>query len=70
MTEKITRAKSALAGKWVSFGKYAWVCGNWTVCAFVANGKEVFMLYNCDVTVGRYGTRKEAMLAAREKSAA
>lgn len=70
MTEQPTRAKSALSGKWLPLGRYAWVHGEWTVCNFISGGKEVYMLYQGKDTIGRYDTRDEAMRAAREKEAA
>lgn len=70
MSEQPTRAKSALAGKWVKLGKYAYVCGAWTVCNFVSSGKEVWMLYHDKETIGRFEDMESALQAARERKSA
>lgn len=68
--ENAARARSALAGKWLPLGKYAYVCGEWTACNFVVSGEEKWMLYRGGETVGQFDDREAAMLAARERKAA
>lgn len=65
-----TRAKSALERKWKPLGQYAMVCGEWTICNFLVNSEQAFMLYRGNDTLGRFDTSQEAMNAAREKKTA
>lgn len=65
--EKVARASSALEKKWTRLGQYAWVCGEWTVCNFLVNSEEAYMLYRGNETIGRFDTDREAMEAAKEQ---
>lgn len=65
--EKVARARSALEKKWTHLGQYAWVCGEWTVCNFLVNSEEAYMLYRGNETIGRFDTDREAMEAAKEQ---
>lgn len=67
MSEHPTRARSALERKWMRLGQYAWVCGEWTVCNFLVNSEEVFMLYRGKETMGLFDTDRAAMEAAKER---
>lgn len=65
MSEQLTRARSALERVWKPLGKYAVVCGEWTVCNFRVNGAEKFLLSRGRELVGYFDTQNEAMNEAR-----
>lgn len=67
MSEQVTRARSALERVWKPLGQYAKVCGEWTVCNFLVNSEEAYMLYRGKETIGRFDTDREAMAAAKEQ---
>ena len=66
MTERLARAKSALAGKWQRLGKYAYICGEWTIANFLIGGKEKYVLFLNDRRLGVFDDLESACKAARE----
>jgi len=60
MSEKTTRAKSALAGEWQPLGKWAMVKGPLTIAKFVQNGQNIYVRFDGDQRVGQYASFAEA----------
>lgn len=60
MSEKTTRAKSALAGEWQPLGKWAMVKGPLTIAKFVQNGQNVYVRFDGERRVGQYASFAEA----------
>ena len=63
MSEKTTRAKSALAGEWQPLGKWAMVKGEKTVAKYITNGQAIYVRFDGDQRVGQYGSFAEASRA-------
>ena len=60
MSEKTTRAKSALAGEWQPLGKLAMVKGPLTIAKFVQNGQNIYVRFDGERRVGQYASFAEA----------
>jgi len=60
MSEKTTRARSALTDKWQPLGKWAMVKGPLTIAKFVQNGQNVYVRFDGDQRVGQYASFAEA----------
>ena len=60
MSEKTTRARSALTDKWQPRGKLAMVKGPLTIAKFVLNGQNVYVRFDGDQRLGQYGSFAEA----------
>jgi len=60
MSEKTTRARSALTDKWQPLGKLAMVKGPLTIAKFVLNGQNVYVRFDGDQRLGQYGSFAEA----------
>ncbi len=63
MSEKTTRAKSALAGEWQPLGKWAMVKGEKTVVKCITNGRPVYVRHDGEKRIGQYGSFAEASKA-------
>jgi len=60
MSEKTTRAKTALTATWQPLGKLAMVKGPLTIAKFVLNGQNVYVRFDGDQRLGQYGSFAEA----------
>ena len=63
MSEKTTRAKTALTATWQPVGKWAMVKGEKTVAKCITNGRPVYVRYDGDKRIGQYGSFAEASKA-------
>lgn len=64
--QRIARAKSALAGKWQRLGKYAYICGEWTIAIYLIGGVDKYVLFMKDRRLGVFDDLESACGAARE----
>ena len=60
MSEKTTRAKSALAGEWQPLGKWAMVKGEKTVAKYITNGQAIYVRFDGEKRIGQFETFVEA----------
>ena len=63
MTEKATRARTALTDEWKPVGKWSMVKGEKTVAKCITNGRPVYVRYDGDKRIGQYGSFAEASKA-------
>lgn len=60
MSEKTTRARSALTATWQPLGKWAMVKGPLTIAKFVLNGQNVYVRFDGDQRLGQFNSFAEA----------
>lgn len=61
------RAKSALERKWIRYGNYSYVCGEFTATRFMVVGEEKVALYKQNDRVGIFPSFKNAFDGAKNE---
>lgn len=59
------RADAARQKKWVRFGEYSYVCGDWTASLFVVQGVSSIALYHGHRQAGIFESFEDAFGAAK-----
>ena len=60
MSEKTTRARSALTATWQPLGKWAMVKGEKTVAKYITNGQAIYVRFDGEKRIGQFETFVEA----------
>jgi len=60
MSEKTTRAKTALTATWQPVGKWAMVKGEKTVAKYITNGQAIYVRFDGEKRIGQFETFVEA----------